>query len=236
MDLRFPLYLSMPLMAVPLVASLFLKEPRTTSRYEVKKQLAVLKKGMMFAIQKPEVRWVIGFCALIMGASKIWFFTYNPYFERVGISLRYYGLIFFLLNVVAFFFSHYADWIGKRFAEGFCVKAMILLVGVPILLMSALPYWPLAYLVLLQNVVRGFARPFVGNFTNRHIDSEEIRATALSARSTLTDLVSVLSLAWFGLMDKSLGLLPSLAVLGVVVLVLGKWSYGSYQRLFAKGR
>jgi phosphatidylglycerophosphate synthase len=111
---------------------------------------------------------------------------------------------------------------------------MIGCVGVPILLMGIFPCWPMALLVVVQNIVRGFMRPFVANFMNRHIDSEEIRATALSVRSTLTEVVSILSLAWFGFMDKSLGLITSLIVLGVVVLVLGTLSHWRYKSLISE--
>jgi len=233
-DLRLPLLLSIPFMVVPLGTAFFLQEPKATERYSVGKQIKTLKQGAIFAIRKSEVWWIIGFCALIMGASKIWFFTYNPYFETVGINLRYYGVIFFLLNIVAFFSSRYAHWIESRFSERSCVAMIILCVGVPIVLMGAFLFWPMALLVLSQNVARGFMKPFVDNFTNRHIEDEGIRTTTLSVRSTLTDLVSVFSLTWFGLMDRSLGLLSSLVVLGVLVLVLGRISYARYSRLFPK--
>ena len=231
-NMRLPLFMSIPYMIIPLVTSFFLKEQRVTSSYNPKQQIAVLKKGILFAVRKPEVRWIIGLCALLLGASKIWFFTYNPYFEKVGMPLRYYGVVFFFLNVVAWLCSHYAYKIESFLSEKYCVLLMILCVGLPILLMGIFPFWPMAFLVVVQNVVRGFMRPFVGNFMNRHIDSEEIRATALSVRGTLTDIVSILSLSLFGFMDKSLGLLISLVVLGVVVLILGKVSFGRYKRLF----
>jgi MFS family permease len=233
-NLRFPLFLSVPFVFIPLVASFFFKEKRCTTGYSTKKQIDTLKNGVMFAIRKPEVRWIIGFCALVMGASKIWFFTYNPYFETVGISLKYFGVIFFFLNVVAWLSSHYAHRIERYYKEQTCVVAMIGCVGVPILLMGIFPCWPMALLVVVQNIVRGFMRPFVANFMNRHIDSEEIRATALSVRSTLTEVVSILSLAWFGFMDKSLGLITSLIVLGVVVLVLGTLSHWRYKSLISE--
>ncbi len=232
-DLRLPLYLSIPFVLIPLVATFYLKEDRAKKPYSAKEHISVLKRGVMFAIKKPELVWIIGLCALVMGASKIWFFTYNPYFEKVGIDLKYFGIIFFFLNIVAWFFSKYAYRIETRFKERTLVATMILCVGLPILLMGLLPFWPMALLVVVQNVVRGFMKPFVGNFMNRHIDSEDVRATALSVRSTLTEVVSIVSLAWFGFMDKSLGLLTSLVVLGIVVLVLGKLSYMRYKRLFS---
>ncbi len=231
-NMRIPLFLCVPFMIIPLIVSFYLKDSKSRKSYKAKYQIELIKDGFMYAIRKPEICWIIGLSALIMGASKIWFFTYNPYFEKVGLSLEYYGLIFFLLNIVAWIFSHYAYFIEKYVNESTCIIGIILCVGLPILLMGIFPFWPMAYLVISQNVVRGFMRPFMGNFMNRHIESENMRATVLSVRSSLSEMVSILSLSWFGLMDKSLGLLSSLVILGIIVLVLGAWSHARYRILF----
>jgi MFS family permease len=233
-NLRLPLYLCLPFVFIPFVISFFFKEERVINVYSAKKQWEVLKKGVGFVFQKSEVLWVIGFVTLIGGASKLWFFTYNPYFEGVGVELKYYGVVFFFLNLVAWFFSHNASKIEKRFSERYCVIGMILCIGLPILLMGIFPFWFMASLVLVQNIVRGFMRPFTSNFMNRHIDSEDIRATALSTKSTFSDMFTALALSWFGVMNTNLGLFPSMTVLGIIVLVLGFISYLQYRRLFKK--
>jgi MFS family permease len=231
-DLRLPLILSVPCTAIPLIASFFFQENRNGEPYSVRAHAGRLVCGTLFAWRKTEVRWIIGLCALLAGASKIWFFTYNPYFEKVGVSLEYYGLIFFLLNMVAWLCSRYAYRLELGLPERSCVAGMILCTGLPILAMGLFPCWQMVTLVLIQNVTRGFMGPFVGKFMNRHIDSEDVRTTALSVRSTLTNLISVGSLSLFGLMDERLGLLGSLIVLGIAVLIIGKWSYARYTRLF----
>jgi hypothetical protein len=218
-------------MTIPLIVSFFFEEPRVAERYSIKRQVQTLKNGFSYAISSPEIRWMIGFSALLMGASKVWFFTYNPYFEAVKIPLTYYGVIFFLLNIVAWAFSHWAHRIKNVLTERSCVASMIACVGIPIVIMGLLPYPIMAYLVICQNVVRGFMRPFSEGFMNRHIESESIRVTVLSTRSALSDMVTVMALAWFGFMEKGLSLLPSLTVLGIAVLVLGRISYVRYRKL-----
>jgi sugar phosphate permease len=104
---------------------------------------------------------------------------------------------------------------------------MLLCLGIPILLMGLAPIQPFAYLVLIQNVVRGFMRPFVGDYMNRHIASH-MRATVLSMQSSAANSVSVIGLAVFGLFTKNLGLLTSLTLLGMIALMLGTWSYRTY--------
>lgn len=230
-DMRIPLFLCIPFVAIPLVAAFFFEEPASTREYNARDQMKILKEGIFFVMKKPEVRWIVGFCTLITGASKIWFFTYNPYFERVGIDLKYYGFIFFLVNIVAWISSHYAYKIEGRLNERTCIILMVLCVGIPIFIMGFLPFWPIAYLVVCQNFVRGFFRPFKGDFMNKHIASDHIRTTVLSVQSSTSDVVSILTLTWFGLMMRHVSLLNSLMVLGVLVLILGFLSYRSYKKL-----
>ncbi len=232
-NLRFPIYLGLPFLLIPLAASLFWKEPVRTERYSIRRQLGILKGGGAFVARSVEVRWMVGFAALLATTSKLWFFTYNPYFELVGVDIAQYGLIFFLLNAVAWLASSHAYQLERIVGERRCLLGMVLCIGVPILLMGLVPIGPFAYLVIVQNIVRGFMRPFVGDYLNRHITSE-IRATVLSVQSSTSNLVAIVGLAGFGFMIHELDLLRSLTILGMAVLGLGLLSYRSYQKRIAK--
>lgn len=231
--LRLPLYLSIPFILISLVASFFWKEPIRIGHYSMRKQLNVLKQGGTFVLRSVEVRWMVGFAALIATTSKLWFFTYNPYFELVGIKIVQYGIIFFLLNVVAWFSSHYAYKLENYIGEGKSIVGMILCVGVPILIMGLIPIWPFAYLVLIQNVVRGSMRPFVGDYMNRHIETD-VRATVLSVQSSASNLVAIVGLAGFGFFIAHFNLPHSLTILGLVSLGVGALSYRSYEKKVAR--
>lgn len=227
--LRLPLWIGLPFTLVPLVAAFFLKEPVPTEHYSAEKQMAVLKQGARFVIGSIEIRWMVGFAALLATTSKVWFFTYNPYFEVVGFPIAYYGVIFFFLNTVAWLSSHYAYNIEHYLGERRCIIGMVLCLGVPILLMGLVPIQPFVCLVVVQNVVRGFMRPFVGDYMNRHITSN-IRATVLSVQSSIANLTAIIGLAVFGLCMDHLSLLSSLIILGTVSLTLGLLSYRSYTK------
>ena len=230
-NMRIPLFLAIPFAGIPLVTAFFFKEPVSTKGYSARNQIETLKKGVCIVMQKPEVRWIIGFCTLVTGASKIWMFTYNPYFEQVGIDLKYYGFIIFLVNIVAWISSHYVCRIEEYLRERGCIILMILCIGVPICIMGLVPWWPMAYLIACQGFIRGFIRPFRGDFINKHIASNDIRTTVMSVQSTASNIVSIMALLWFGLMTKHLSLLNSLTILGLVVLILGILSYRSYSKL-----
>jgi MFS family permease len=235
-DLRLPLLLCIPFALIPLGASLFWREPTKTEGYSVQEQLARLAQGASFVLRSVEVRWMVGFAALIMSTSKVWFFTYNPYFELVGVPIAQYGVIFFLLNMVAFLSSHYAYKIEALLGEKGCVVLAVLCVGGPILLMSLVPIPLFAYLVVVQNVVRGFLRPFFEDFIHHHISEAQnghIRATVMSTQSTVANVTAISGLAAFGVLTGRFTLLTSLTILGVVCLALGWWSYRSYIKKIA---
>lgn len=236
-DPRLPLYFCIPFVLVPLVAAFLWKEPILTERYSVGKQMECLRQGIAFAFKSVQVRWMLGFAALILSTSKVWFFTYNPYFELVGVPLAHFGFIFFLLNIVAFLSSYYADRIESRLGERRCVLVAVLCVGGPIVLMALVPIHPFAYLVVVQNIVRGFMRPFLEDYIHHHITASDstvsIRATVMSLQTTVANLTAIVGLAGFGFLTGHLTLLTSLGILGFLCLALGGWSYWSYVRRIA---
>ena len=230
-NLRIPLLLCIPFVMISVVAVFYFEEPAPTKKYSVRKQIALLKEGVHFVLNKREVRWIVLFGALMTGASKIWFFTYNPYFERVHLDMKYYGFVFFLLNIIAWLSSHYAYRVERCMSESRSIVIMILCIGIPVIVMGLVPITPCVYLVLFQNIVRGFIRPFNSDYMNRHIIADDIRTTINSVQSTTADSISIVTLSLFGLLVARIHVLNSLVVLGIVVLCLGCFSYRSYKRL-----
>ncbi len=226
-NLRFPLYLSVPFLLLSLIPAFFLHEPIHTEKYSIKKQFDTLKRGFLSFFKTKEVAFMIGFSTLIATISKIWFFTYNPYFEIVKIDVSYYGFIFFLCNMVAFISSHYAYKLEKNIGERYFILIMILCIGLPLIVMGLLPIAICAYLVLAQNLVRGFMKPFIGDYLHKHVNTD-IRATTMSVNSTMYHFVSIITLGVFSVLLKSVNLLHALILLGITTLLFGFILYFIY--------
>lgn len=227
-DLRLPLLVGLPFTIIPIICVMLMKEPIKNSEIIIKDN--ILKCGLKLLKTSREVRWIILFTALLGMTSKIWFFTYNPYFELVKLPVENYGIIFFLLNIVCWISSHFAQKIENIVGERMCIILMVLCLGLPIILMASFPIEIFAYLVLVQNLVRGFMIPFIGGYINKHIDSN-IRATMLSVKSSITNMVSMVGLAIFAVLLKEINLLPALLSLGVVTILLGLMCYRSYVKI-----
>ena len=157
---------------------------------------------------------------MVQTVSKIWFFTYNMYFELVELPLAYYGWIFFPLNLVAAVTSYSANRLRLRFGE---IGSMILMtscLAVPILLMSYFVY-PLSSLwVLLQNITRGFIGPFVEDEVHDKVVSKN-RATAISIKSASVGVGQFIGLMIFSYLFDVFILTESLKILGWSTVVIG---------------
>lgn len=230
-DLRLPFILTIPWVSISCLIVLCFKEPIQTRKYNFREQMDLMKISILFVANHKAIKWIVGYISLIVVSSKLWFFTYNPYFELVELEIRYYGVIFCLLNIVAWFFSYNAYRIEGRIGERLCMIGMILFIGLPILLMGTIVSQAMVSMVLLQNVVRGFMVPFLGDFLNRQLDSKN-RATVISIKSAVSGFVSVVSLSLFGFVLKIWPLTFSLRILGVTVLLLGFVKILQYKKLF----
>lgn len=230
-SLRLPLFLSIPGVLVSLFACFLLKEPPTMKTYTPGEQVSIMKLGVLFVANHKKVKWIIGFMTLISVSSKIWFFSYNPYFELVMLDLRYYGILFFFCNMIAWFFSRYAHRSAEIVNERNTMALIILLMAAPIIFMGSFVSVACVVLIFPQNVVRGFMRPFFGEFMNRYLSSEN-RATVLSVQSAVAELAQFLALMCFSFVLVSVGLPLCLVGLGCLVLSFGIFAMVKYRRIF----
>lgn len=228
---RLPIFLSIPGVVFSTVIVFFFKEPKTNKKYTPREQVDVMKVSLLFVSKHKEVKWIIFFVTLIGVTSKVWFFTYNPYFELVGLNLKYYGFVFFILNIVAWFFSKNVSNISKRVKGINIIILLVLLIAIPILIMSSVPSVFCVGMVFFQNIARGFMGPFFGEFINKHLNKEN-RATVLSIQSAVSGLAQFIALGAFGFLLKTNGLLFGLQILGMVVLIFGSLAIFKYKKIF----
>jgi hypothetical protein len=227
-DLRLPLILSIPGMCVSMFMVSRMKEPPRT--YSLQSGFSLMKLSVLLVANNKRIKWVTLFSVLIGVSSKVWFFTYNPYFELVHLPIYYYGILFFALNVVAWFFSTHAHLIDTRIGEAKSFMLILLSVALPILCMGYFVTSLSVLFVLFQNIARGMSVPFFSDFINRHIDSEK-RATVLSVQSAFSGLSQAIGLIGFSVLLAHYSLPTCLLILGTVVLVFGIVGMHMYKTL-----
>ncbi len=234
-NMRFPVYLSFPFMLVACIATYLLVEtPVIAKRSKTcQEYFRLFITGAIFIWLHPRIKWLIVFTTLIVAVSKTWFFTYNSYFELVNLPLPYFGWIFCLLNVVAAISSHEAERFEKYLGEYGNIVLMIILIALPIWLMGAYLAPIMILMVMMQNVVRGYMGPFLGNFLHRELDSEN-RATVASLKSTINNIGAAIVLLIFGQALIPWSLPFCLQILGFCTLVIGLVLIISFRRNFGR--
>ncbi|MCX6743962.1 MAG: MFS transporter [Candidatus Parcubacteria bacterium] len=233
-NIRLPIYLALASFSISLITSVFFTEPplSQTEKFNLKKHWDLMKLSVLFVANHKKVKWLISFTVLIGTASKIWFFTYNPYFEMVNLPLRYFGWLFFFMGLIAAAGSFWASWLAKKLGSRASIIAMISLIALPILLMGSIVNIWMVLLVLIQNIVRGYIEPFTDHFLHDYLDSQN-RATVFSIRSTVRGLSDAIFLFIFSWLLNNIGLPLGLQILGVTTLTIGILLIIKYQSIFA---
>jgi hypothetical protein len=233
-SLRLPAILGLSTLIVNcFVTAAFVEPPSNerSDRYCWRAHLKVAKDSFKGVLRNRKVKWLILFSATLAVASKLWFFTYNPYFELVKLPLPMFGVIFFCLNVVAAASSFMANGIYKKMGDVGSIVSMVALIGLPMVVMGMWPILPFAFLVLFQNFARGYLKPFVEHLLHDCIESKT-RATVISIQSSVTSIGQAIGLAATGWYLAKFSLPSFLMVLGIAALILGLALVSAFNRTF----
>jgi len=218
-----PLWISIFNMLIAGVISLKFVEPKST-KSEHKYHLHIFKSfGIIFRTKR--LLWTILLAIIVGFTFRASFWLYQPYFKEVKIDVMYFGLIFFVFNMIAAFSSKY---LVKKFYE---TRPRIVLTTLTFFMSCSylLPFifrsvFSLIFLSL-QQIVRGLYQPTLRFYINHQIE-DKYRATIISVIS----LISSLSFAVFsplaGLSLDYWGTLPTyffvgiFSVVGTILLIL----------------
>jgi len=222
-NIRLPIILSTVFIVANVLVIYFFAEPPVAKRlkyYDQKKHVSIIKEGFNVVFSKKKLLWIIVFVVLVQVVSKLWFFSYNMYFDLVSLPLVYFGWIFFLLNLVAAASSRNAHRMEKIFGEVGSMLLMVLTIAIPLLLMSYYVSALACLLVLWQNISRGYIKPFADDTINSYVDSKN-RATAISIKSAAAGIGQFVGLMLFSYSLDIFGLIFSLKILGWFALIFG---------------
>ncbi|MFA5987862.1 MAG: MFS transporter [Candidatus Paceibacterota bacterium] len=208
------------------------KESRPSQKFSVKSQIDVIKGGLSHVWRSSKICWLIIFFALLSVVSKIWFFSYNPYFELAHLSYTEFGVIFFLLNIVAWFSSSHVADIKKFFGRFGTLALMLNAIAIPITIMGFFVCRASSYLVMFQNISRGMLNPVIGEMVNEEASSE-IRATVLSAKSSFSNIINLVLFPMFGYATAAFGLAVCLQFVGICTFVFGLLALCVYKQVFS---
>lgn len=219
-DLRWPMFMSIPFLIIPLVTVFMLTEP---PRDDVKKlttreHISQMKEGVLDIIRDKRIFWIMLYTCIITAVLKIWFFAYNPYFERVSLPLIWFGWIFAGLNVIGWISSQWGFKVEKKLGDKVTLLLLIPMIGISVILMGLFPIKYMVGMVFFASIVRGMYIPFFDSMSEHYLRNST-RATVLSVQSSVSSAVGSIGLLGFSFLVKYTSLLTSLIVLGITALV-----------------
>jgi len=217
-NVHLPLIVSSVFMLIAgLIAFSFKEGKRSVENSEVK-YLTQIKDSCSFAINHTKIKGLLIYTMAFYIFYRMGFMLYQPYMSKININVKYFGIIFFIFNMVAAITSRNSHKIIKK-TKRRTLTVLASLIFISFLLMSVIKVWYGFLAILLQQVARGLYLPVTRKYFNKYLESDK-RATVLSFASLLTRLTSSLSYPLLGLLQDNGNVFMTHFVIGSTMVIM----------------
>jgi MFS family permease len=218
MSLKMPFYINILTSSLMLPFAIALSEPHR-QKLETVSPLKDILKVSRYCYTHPRLRRLMLFGALIQstGIAGVW--AYFLYYESIGISIVFFGLIFAAWQLSSAFGGRFSHSLEKTIGEKRSLF-LPLLIAPTFLLLGLLKTFLLIPFIFLNAFLWGFAFPLLLDYVNRLIKSE-VRATALSVINMMGSLSFVIVSPIFGKLVDTLSLSTAFLIMGIYFIVYG---------------
>jgi MFS family permease len=203
-------------MMLPFALSLIEPERK---KLEAANPLKDILRICRFSFTHPQLRLLILYAAMIMSTGIVGVWAYFLYYESIGISIGYFGLLFAVFQLASALGSRKAHVlekiIGKK--KSFLI---LLLIAPTFFLLGIFKTFLLIPLIFLNAFFWGFAFPLLMDYLNRLIKSE-VRATVLSVANMAGSLSFVILSPLFGKLVDSFSLSTAFILIGIYFFMYG---------------
>ncbi len=192
---------------------------RRKSYYEIQKSL-----GLMLADKR--ILWFILFFSLIFLATRLGFWTYQPYMNRVDWPLSLFGVAIASFHLFSALVSKYADRLERFLGEKLILFIMPTLVVISFVLLSKFLFlWSISF-ILIQQVTTAIHEPILKSYVNRHTPSE-LRATMLSVQHMAGNAAFAFFAPFLGSLVDRFRLENALLIFALVIILFSVllWRY-----------
>ena len=212
---RLPFYFQFAVASMAVPAAFLLKEPQLHA-----KELAINFRSILQTVRRTfthnELRSALLVSSFTGTASLTFAWFVQPYFQKAGLPVSLFGVMWTLLNLSVGFSSFWSYKVESKLGQQKSVLLIIFGLSIGYFLSS----WQISLagisILFLFYILRGIAHPILKDYINRYTESE-VRATILSLR----DFVIRINFAVIG---PVLGYLTDHFSLGIAMFTAG----GSY--------
>ena len=229
LSLSLPFYINMGTSLLMLPLALALVEPKRDT-LKSKSPLKDILQICRFSFANPRLRLLMLFSALILSTGIIGIWSYFLYYESLGISVGYFGILFAAFQLSSAMGSRNAHSLEKIFGLKKSLLT-VMLIGCVFLLLGKIQSPLMILPIFLNAFLWGFSCPLFLDQMNRLIKSET-RATVLSVANMTGSLSYVILAPLFGKLVDWLSLSKAFIALGVYFLICGAIVLLTFFRLF----
>lgn len=219
-SLRFPFYFQVIIAATAIPAALTLREPgkrrRKVSGPRIGDIIRVLDKVLL---RDKNLRYNLLFSSVIGATTLLMAWFAQPLFEKAGLKLLFYGLVWTGLNVTAGIASVSAHSVEKRLGESRTLLLVALVIPVLMVITGLSPWLLILPLLFIFYFIRGIATPVLKDYVNQNT-SPEVRATVMSLRDLIIRVLFALLAPAGGWISDNYSLSTGLAVTGTIILLM----------------
>lgn len=199
--LRFTLWATAAPVALSCIIPFIFVEPYVHKPSE-RNYLSHMREAIGFSLSHPKVKLFIIYSMILSGVGSVVYLFYQPYFQLIKIDIFYFGIIFFLMNIVAAIGSKFAHNIEKMLGEKTTLYFMLIISVISLLFISKLLIPFAVVFCIIMFFISGFSEPVLEDYINKHIQTYH-RATILSLKNLAGDL-------FFSILSPILGYLADL--------------------------
>lgn len=229
-SLRTPFYaqVGVELLLIPL--ALLLTEPQRIKSAANNPFLAVIRITKYVLHGHKEVKWLILYGAVVGTMTNTMVWLTQPYYQLLGISIGWFGLLWacqlFAMAIFAQFADRYERWLGKKGA----LSSFILIGSLSYLILGSVPMIIALPMILAFYFIRGVHTPILKDYLNVLITSD-IRATVMSVQSLVQKLLYASLGPLIGVVMDAYSLQVALLFSGLIYGLLGLFALINMRRL-----
>lgn len=219
LSLRAP-YIGQSLIAlIAIPAAWYLVEPVRHKTMENPRFSDIIKIVRYSLFENIKLRRNILFSALIGTATLTMAWFVQPLFQRIELTIEWYGILWSALNLIVGLTAAVAYKIESGLGERASVILIAILIPAGYLAIGPTKTYFVIPLLFLFYIVRGFATPVLKDYINRMAESN-VRATILSVRNFIIRFNFALTGPFLGWYTDTYSLKTALILAGVLFMVL----------------
>lgn len=164
--------------------------------------------------------WLMIFAGIVMMANQAGLWLYQPYFERAGIEVFWFGLLFASFQFVSAYAGRHYYLAASRWGEKKILITMLLSSTVASIMLG-LWVTPLSILLIyVHQIVRGFYKIIFSEMVNRRVPSA-VRASALSVQNLVGRILIALVMPFIGHFADVYSIEQTFVLIGIIGLGCG---------------